>query len=174
MDGEKFVIHKARMKQGLVLKMEWDRFTCFTKDGEIVFQEDRSYMNTTRKIPWKDILTDWEKKPRSVRYSRFFNYLPEKIQRYLTIHSADTKERVKGIQRLLEKYSFEDIDSVLATEDRYERAPHELGYILGARETTYPEKLNDRHTPAILLDYETNLYTYDQRLCPSLEGSVSS
>lgn len=26
-DGEKFVIHKARMKQALIIKKEWDRFT---------------------------------------------------------------------------------------------------------------------------------------------------
>ncbi|WP_420489452.1 hypothetical protein [Neobacillus drentensis] len=103
-DGDKFVIHKARMKQALVLKIEWDRFTCFTSDGEIVYQEDRPYMNTKRAIPWNDILIDWEKKPRSVRYSRFFKYLPERVQAYLTIRPEETRSRVKGIKKLLEKY----------------------------------------------------------------------
>ncbi|MFT7791329.1 UNVERIFIED_CONTAM: hypothetical protein ODR73_24625, partial [Escherichia coli] len=172
-DGDKFVIHKARMKQALVLKMEWDRFTCFTNDGEIVYQEDRPYMNTTRVIPWNDILIDWEKKPRSVRYSRFFKYLPEKVQTYLTIRSEETRSRVKGIKKLLEKHSLNDIDSALELEERFERAPHELGYILEAKEATYPEKLNEVHTPEILLNYETDLHTYDKVLCPSLEGCVS-
>jgi len=71
-DGEKFVIHKAKMKQTFVIKMEWDKFTCYTNDGKVVYQEARPYMNTTRRIPWNDIFMDWEKKPRSVRYSRFF------------------------------------------------------------------------------------------------------
>ncbi|BBU37923.1 hypothetical protein FB379_103151 [Aeribacillus composti] len=43
-DGEKFVIHKVRIKQSLVMKKEWDRFICFTNDGEIIFQEFRPYM----------------------------------------------------------------------------------------------------------------------------------
>lgn len=172
-DGDKFVIHKARMKQALVLKMEWNRFTCFTNDGEIVYQEDRPYMDTTREIPWNDILTDWEKKPRSVRYSRFFKYLPEKIRTYLTIQSEEIRSRVKGIKKLLEKHSLNDINSALEVEEHFERAPHELGYILEVKEAAYPEKLNEMHTPEILLNYETDLHTYDKRLCPSLEGGAS-
>jgi len=149
------------------------RFTCFTNDGEIIYQEDRPYMNTTRAIPWNDILIDWEKKPRSVRYSRFFKYLPERVQKYLTIRSEETSSRVKGIKKLLEKHSLNDIDSALELEERFERTPHELGYILEAKEVTYPEKLKEVHTPEVLLNYETDLHTYDKKLCPSLEGGVS-
>jgi transposase len=172
-DGEKFVVHKAKMKQRLVVKMEWDQFTCFMNDGEIVYQEARPYMNTTRKIPWNDILIDWEKKPRSVGYSRFFKYLPDRVQTYLTIRPEETKSRVKGIKKLLEKHSLDEIHAVLETKERLERTPHELGFILEAQETAYPEKLNEVHTPEILLNYETDLNTYDKRLCPSLEGGVS-
>lgn len=174
MDGEKFVIHRAKMKQALVIKAEWDRFICFTNDGEIVYQENRPYMNTTRAIPWKDILDDWEKKPRSISYSRFFKYLPDRVQAYLTIRPEDVKSRVKGLKKLLEKHTLEDIQAVLETEERMERAPHELGLILEVKEAPYPEKIEEKHTPDILLDYETDLNTYDQRLCPSLEGSASS
>jgi hypothetical protein len=172
-DGEKFVIHKAKMKQALVIKAEWDCFTCFTNDGEIVYQEARPYMNTTRAIPWNDILNDWEKKPRSVRYSRFFKYLPDNVQAYLTIRTDEIKSRVKGLKQLLKKHTLEEIQEVLKTEERMERAPHELEFILEAKETSYPEKMNEMHTPEILLNYETDLNTYDKRLCPSLEGSVS-
>ncbi|WML26679.1 hypothetical protein [Neobacillus sp. OS1-33] len=172
-DGEKFVIHKAKMKQTLVIKMEWDQFTCFMNDGEMVYQEARPYMNTTRAIPWNDILIDWEKKPRSVRYSRFFKYLPERVQTYLTIRSEETRSRVKGIKKLLEKHTLNDIHMALERKERFERAPHELGFILEAREASYPEKLNEIHTPEILLNYETDLNIYDKRLCPSLEGGAS-
>jgi transposase len=172
-DGEKFVIHKAKMKQTLVIKLEWDQFTCYTNDGEVIYQEARAYMNTTRAIPWNDIFIDWEKKPRSVKYSRFFKYLPKRVQTYLTIRPEETKSRVKGIKKLLAKHTLNDIHVALETEERYERAPHELGFILETKEVSYPEKINEVHTPEILLNYETDLNTYDKRLCPSLEGGVS-
>lgn len=41
-------------------------------------------------------------------------------------------------------------------------------------QASYPEKIEEKHTPDILLDYETDLNTYDQRLCPSLRGGVFS
>lgn len=172
-DGERFVIHKARIKQVLVIKKEWDQFSCFTNDGEIIYQESRSYLNRTRAIPWNDILDDWERKPRSVKYSRFYKYLPEKVQTYLITKPEGVKNRVKGLKKLLENHSLNDVQEVLTPEGRMEREPHELGYILEAKEATYPEKIKETHTPAVLLNYETDLNTYDKKLCPSLEGRVS-
>jgi transposase len=172
-DGERFVIHKARIKQVLVIKKEWDNFSCFTNDGEVIYQEFRSYMNKTREIPWNDILDDWERKPRSVKYSRFYKYLPEKVQVYLIMKPEDVKNRVKGLRKLLEKHALNEIHELLKTEGRLEREPHELGNILEAKAATYPDKIKEFHTPGILLDYETDLNTYDKKLCPSLEGRVS-
>jgi hypothetical protein len=173
LDGEKFVIHKARIKQVLVIKKEWDQFSCITNDGEVIYQEFRSYMNKTRAIPWNDILDDWERKPRSVKYSRFFKYLPEKVQAYLIIRSEETKKRVLGLKKLLEKHTLNEIQDILSVEGSLEREPHELGYILEAKKATYPEKIKESHTPEILIDYEIDLNTYDKQLCLSLEGRVS-
>ncbi|WP_079707632.1 IS21 family transposase [Paraliobacillus ryukyuensis] len=172
-DGEKFVIHKARIKQVLILKKEWNQFSCITNDGEVIYQEFRAYMNKTRAIPWDDILNDWEKKPRAVKYSRFYKYLSEKIQVYLIMKPEEIKKRVKGLRKLLEKYALDEIDEVLGAEGRIEREPHELGYILEAKAATYPEKIREAHTPGVLLDYEIDLNTYDKKLCPSLEGGIS-
>lgn len=172
-DGEKFIIHKGRIKQTLIIKKEWDRFTCFTNDGEIVYQESRFYMNTKRAILWNDILEDWAKKPRAVKYSRFFKYLPERVRIYLTINSEEIKARVKGLKILLEKHTLEAINDLLEIENRFEKAPHELGYLIEAKETVYPEKMMETHTPLVLLDYETDLHSYDKKLCPSLDGRAS-
>lgn len=172
-DGEKFVIHKAKIKQTLFIKMEWDKFTCYTNDGKVVYQEARPYMNTTRRIPWNDIFMGLGEEATVCKVFAFFKYLPERVQTYLTIRSEETKSRVKGIKKLLEKYSLNDIHAFLKTEQRFERAPHELGFILEAKEVAYPEKLSEAHTSEILLNYETDLNAYDKRLCPSLEGGVS-
>lgn len=172
LDGDKFVIYKANIKQRVPIKKEWDRFICFTDNGEIIYQDYRAYMNKTREIPWTDILEDWERKPRSVKYSRHFKHLPKKVQTYLIQKPNETKRRVKGIKKLLDQYTLNDIDEVLSDESRFERTPHELGYLLKAKEAMYPEKMEEDHTPKILLNHETNLENYNQ-LCPSYEGRVS-
>ncbi|MDQ7861088.1 hypothetical protein RCO48_08740 [Peribacillus frigoritolerans] len=61
-DEEAYVVHKARMKQSLIIKKEWDTFTCYTNNGENLYQESRPYMNKSRAIPWEDILEDWIRK----------------------------------------------------------------------------------------------------------------
>lgn len=172
LDGEKFTIRKAHIKQTLVIKKEWDCFTCITNDGEVIFEEYRAYMNKTREIPWDDILEDWEGKPRAVKYSRYFKYLPTRVQTYLIQKSEETKSRVRGLKKLLEKHTLNDIQEILGDESRFERTPHELEFILDAKKASYPEKINEDHTPDILINHETNLKTYDQ-LYPSFEGRVS-
>ncbi|MFY2158558.1 IS21 family transposase [Cytobacillus firmus] len=172
-DGERFTIHKGSIKQSLVIKKEWDIFTCFTSDGEIVYQESRPYMNKTRVIPWDDILEDWSRKPRVIKYSRFFKYLPERVQVYLTINPEETKNRVKGLKTLLDKHSLNAINESLNDEKLLGRTPHELGHILEAKKSVYPEKLDEIHTPFVLLDYETDLESYDKRLFPNMGGRIS-
>ncbi|WP_139367992.1 IS21 family transposase [Priestia abyssalis] len=172
-DGEKFTIYKGKIKHSLVIKKEWNSFTCFTSDGEIIYEESRPYMNTTRAIPWNDILGDWERKPRAVKYSRFFKYLPERVRLYLTIKPDEIKTRVRGLKILLEKHTLKAIHELLEVENHFDRDPHELGYLLEAKAATYPEKITETHTPLVLLDYETDLQTYDKKLCPSLDGRIS-
>jgi hypothetical protein len=65
------------------------------------------------------------------------------------------------------------VHEILDEENRFERAPHELGYLLEVKEATYPEKITETHTPLVLLDYETDLQSYDKKLCPSLDGRFS-
>jgi len=171
-DNERFVLRKAHMKQVVVVKKEWNQFTCFTNDGEVIYQEYRPYMNTTRPIPWNEILGDWEIKPRAMRYSRFFPYLPERVQAYLLFKKEDIKKRITGLRQLLQNYSLQQIHELLQQEELLERSPHELGFLLEAKNISYPEKWDEMHTPAILVDYETDLGQYDRKLCPLLEGGI--
>jgi transposase len=171
-DQERFVIRKARMKQVIVVKKEWNQFTCFTNDGEIIYEDYRPYMNVNREIPWDEILSDWEKKPRSIRYSRFFPYLPDRVQAYLLFKKEDSKKRISGLRKLLTDYSLQQLHELLQQEERLERDPHELGFLIEAKNISYPEKWDETHTPTVLVDYETDLGQYDRKLCPSLEGGL--
>ncbi len=173
LDGEKHMIRKGKVKHALVIKKEWDTFTCLTSEGEVVYQEARAYMHKTRDIPWKDILEDWGRKPRVMTYSRFFKHLPERIRMYLTIKPDDKKGRIIGLSKLIEKHSLEAISLLLDGEHRLERAPHELGYLLEAKEAAYPDKMEEELTPPVLVGYETDMGIYDKQLCPSLDGRAS-
>ena len=51
--------------------------------------------------------------------------------------------------------------------------PHELKFLLEAKQNVYPEKWAETHTPPVLVDYETDLNIYDQKLYPTYEGGVS-
>ena len=55
-------------------------------------------MHTNRPIPWEEIFEDWEKKPRVVRYSRYFKYLPMRVQDYLLFQTEERKSRLVGIK----------------------------------------------------------------------------
>ncbi|MCM3738533.1 hypothetical protein M3215_22835 [Bacillus cytotoxicus] len=173
-DKKRFVLRKARMKQTIIVKKEWDQFTCFTNDGEVIYQEYRSYMNVTREIPWNEISGDWEKKPRAMCYSRFFPYLPERVQAYLLFKKEDIRKRIIGLRELLIKHSLQQLNEHLEQEERLHRDPHELGFLIDAKNIPYPDKWEEIHTPTVLVDYETDLCQYDRKLCPSLEGGIQS
>ena len=96
-DQERFVLRKTNVKQVIVIK-KWDQFTCFTSEGEVIFKEYRPYMHTNRPIPWEEIFEDWEKKPRVVRYSRYFKYLPMRVQDY------GSGAKILGLRKLNKRF----------------------------------------------------------------------
>ncbi|MCQ6338280.1 IS21 family transposase, partial [Bacillus cereus] len=173
-DQERFVLRKANIKQVIIIKKEWNQFTCYTAEGENIFTEYRPYMHTNRPIPWAEIFEDWEKKPRVVRYSRFFKYLPQRVQDYLLLHKDERKTCLTGLKYLIQKYSLQQLHLLLENEEWLQKAPHELDIILQTKQVTYPQKWKENHTPPVLIDYETDLQQYDRKLCPTLERSSFS
>lgn len=170
-DGKKVLIPGTRPGQPLSVKKDWGTFTCFTKEGEIVYQAPRPYMSKATPIPWMDIFEHWRFKPRAVPYSRYFKYLPKDVQVYLTHDVCRTKERVKGIRELLKQdYGLKEIASLFTMPGRLDRTPHELLGFLEAKKLSLPEKLEEVHTPDILVNYEMNLDDYDQKLCGTLSS----
>lgn len=170
LDEEKVLIPKAPICQALTIKKEWDSFTCFTKDGEVVYQQQRFYMSKTKPIPWLEIFTHWAFKTRAVCHSRYFQYLPESIQTYIKQEPESLKKRVRGIADLLEKeYTLVQLEELFQEASLLTREVHELRYFLDAKkELCLPEKINENHTPSVLWDHETDLHIYDQQLYQSV------
>ncbi|MEH7457471.1 IS21 family transposase [Bacillus sp. JJ1127] len=163
-DNEKIYIPNVKINQVITIKKEWDTFVCIDKNGEMIFEGFRPYMNHSTPIPWKSIFDDWITKPRAVKYSRHVKHLPEKVQHYLLYTNAEIKNRLKGLKDILQKgYTLEEVSNVLNDESRYERDPHELRYLMDAH------KLNNintsyEYTPSVLVNYETDLSSYDKLL----------
>lgn len=89
----------------------WDRFKVISPYGEILYSDDRPYMNKKRDIPWSSILKAWLHKPRVVNYSRYSPYLPKRIFEYLKIDDLSIrKERIKWLIGLLANHDMNEID----------------------------------------------------------------
>lgn len=172
-DQDKVLIPNANIKKQLAIKKEWNQFTCFTKDGEIIYQEQRPYMSKTKPIPWIDIFEHWRFKTRAVRHSRYFKFLPESVQTYLNGDHELIKRRVNGITELLKKeYTLLQIDELFQEKSRLKHEPHEIAFFLEAKSFSLPERFSEIHTPTILINQETDLHRYDRQLCPSIGGGA--
>lgn len=122
-DGTAVHIPGSYRYSQLQLVTYWDRFKVITSNGELLFEGLRPYMNKERQIPWKSILKNWLKKPRSVIYSRYFPYLPGRISQYLKIELMELrKERVIWLIGLLSNYDMQEIDTLF-----YDLLPKEEG-----------------------------------------------
>ncbi len=106
----------------LYLITYWDCYKVVSSRGEVLSEGSRPYMNQAREIPWKSILNNWARKPRSIVYSRYFPYLPNRIAYHINIESMELrKNRTKWLIGLITKYDMQEID------DRfYELAPNEI------------------------------------------------
>ena len=110
-DGEAIHVPGSYHYNKLYLITYWDHYKVLSSQGEILSKGPRPYMNKMREIPWKSILNNWVRKPRSIVYSRYFPYLPGRIAYYLNIESMKLrKERVKWLLSLIIKYDMHEID----------------------------------------------------------------
>lgn len=82
------------------------------------------------------------------------------------------QERIIGLKKLLATHTMIEIGEVLSFTNRMDLSPHELGNILSEK-AAYPVKMPEIYTPQVLVNYETDLRLYDQKLFPQAERSVS-
>ena len=111
-------------------------------------------MHTNRPIPWEEIFEDWEKKPRVIRYSRFFKYLPQRVQDYLLFHKDERKACVTGLKYLIQKYSLQQLHLLLENEE-WLKSSARTRYHIANEASNVSTKWKENHTPPVLIDYET-------------------
>ncbi|MGM0209430.1 integrase, partial [Enterococcus sp. DIV0421] len=107
------IIHipKAYGYSQLTVVLTWNKFKVLTPHGELLMNDYRPYMNKKRLIPWSDILKQWSDKLNVVSYSRYWKYLPARLQNYLAIDNNHIKyRRIHQILSLLTTYDIQQIN----------------------------------------------------------------
>lgn len=99
LDGSRIHVPCSRNHSVIYGLLRFDSYQLISDDGEIIAEGPRPYMHKKQAIDWQAILMDWRRKLRSMHYSRYWKYLPERIKLYLS--HPDWKEQAKRIDQLL-------------------------------------------------------------------------
>lgn len=110
-DNTKIHVPMAKTMISLIGILTAQNYTLYNLDGEIISEGQRPYLTKKRPIQWKSVFITWKRKPRSMTYSRYWKYLPQRITYYLAIE--DWRLQVKRIDELislLNKYPLREIN----------------------------------------------------------------
>lgn len=78
-------IHNSWRHGNLYAYLTWDKYRIVTPNGELIHEDFRPYLYRKRAIDWPTILKDWTQRLSKITYSRYWKYLPGRIQAYLRI-----------------------------------------------------------------------------------------
>lgn len=91
---DKTLIHvpMARNHSKIYGVLTAETYSFYSGSGILIAEGERPYMLKNRPIDWGVILHDWRKKLQSMKYSRYWKYLPERIKFYLDHQDWKTQE----------------------------------------------------------------------------------
>ena len=111
LDQTRIHVLNARRHPRLVGHLTWNRYRILTPQGELLAEDYRPYMNKQRVIPWGDILKDWKQRLAKIPYSRYWKYLPGRLQAYLGIDDLRLLyQRIDQLIHLLVHHSLIEIN----------------------------------------------------------------
>ncbi|MGY3750543.1 DDE-type integrase/transposase/recombinase [Vagococcus acidifermentans] len=146
LDGARLHIPRCRNHSLLFCLLKSETYQLFNGQGEVIDEGPRPYMHKKRDIDWMTIFMDWRRKLRSMPYSRYWKYLPSRIQLFLS--HPDWQTQAHRVEQLI---------NFLTTQD-----------MLSIEENLY-ELLSESKDPDI---YEVTWQSYDQFLQPFSEKKV--
>lgn len=100
LDNALIHIHNSWRHGNLYAYLTWDKYRIVTQNGEIIQEDFRPYLYRKRAIDWYTILKDWRQRLSKISYSRYWKYLPGRIQAYLRIDNL--RLLYQRIDRLLD------------------------------------------------------------------------
>ena len=100
LDNTLIHIHNSWRHGEVYAYLTWDKYRIITQNGEIIHEDFRPYVTRKRAIDWPTILKDWKQRLSKITYSRYWKYLPGRIQSYLRVD--DLRLLYQRINRLLD------------------------------------------------------------------------
>ncbi|QNU24799.1 hypothetical protein IC806_00010 [Geobacillus zalihae] len=168
-DGKAFVVHGLSVPNRVLVKKEWNRFVVFSSDGDVHLEAPRPYTNVKREIPGKRFSLSGRPNP-GCRTFPLPDVLAGGDPNVSGWPPPQVVARLKGLRALLDRHTLYEIAQWLEESQRWDLTPHEIGVLMEAKHSYYPDKWEESYTPSVLIDYETDLTVYDQRLHPAREG----
>lgn len=99
LDNTLIHIHNSWRHGEVYAYLTWDKYRIITRNGEIIQEDFRPYATRKRAIDWPTILRDWKQRLSKITYSRYWKYLPGRIQSYLSVD--DLRLLYQRLDRLL-------------------------------------------------------------------------
>ena len=99
LDNTLIHIHNSWRHGEVYAYLTWDKYRIITRNGEIIHEDFRPYVTRKRAIDWPTILRDWKQRLSKITYSRYWKYLPGRIQSYLSVD--DLRLLYQRLDRLL-------------------------------------------------------------------------
>lgn len=119
----------------VLIQTFWDRLVILTQEQQTIREVPRPYTGKIAQIPWVQVFTNLQRKPRSVTHSQFIRMLPEAIQQYVSISDLpERKERLQTLTHWCGVYSILQIGQVLQ-EAPPEATATQLTAVLGLKQT---------------------------------------
>lgn len=100
LDNTLIHIHNSWRHGEVYAYLTWDKYRIITQNGEIIHEGFRPYVTRKRAIDWPTILKDWKQRLSKITYSRYWKYLPVRIQSYLRVD--DLRLLYQRLNRLLD------------------------------------------------------------------------
>lgn len=122
-------------KQEVILKITAQEVIVMNKDYKIIVIHDRIYSKNKESMKWHPYLEALAKKPNAIKYTHFFNELPDIWKNYINSQDREGKRKsIYGLMRMIEGDNKEGlINATLALEKTIGNSVYDVDSII----TTY-------------------------------------
>lgn len=94
-------------KSTVLAKISYNKVELLSQDAELIVIHDRLYGKETRSMKWQPYLTLMAKRPMAIKYTSFYEQLPQEWQTYLNHCTVfEKQESLRLLSVLLKEYDF--------------------------------------------------------------------
>ena len=113
-DGRKYSTSPRYAKQEVLVAITYNQVTILTDENKMIVSHKRIYGNASKSIIWPPYLSLMARRPTALKYTTFYDQLPEYWQDYFNNCAVEEKKQVlKLLSTLLKEHSLEKATEAL-------------------------------------------------------------